>query len=431
MKIAIQSLLAITICLALSATTSADARVTVHEFYGPNARRIESDVISLLQSQAEVKVVPKADIDSAAKSLGVDSYSTDGRQRLARQLQLSAWLTGMVQRRHGKLSLTVTIYDGAQHARIGRAEFMAKSIAGLSAKLRGRLWRRSGRAILHAEAPAPQAGTALAAAGAQAGAATNLGAGQREVDQASEQPSIDGSAAGSRDVLRAFVGIGSPFRSLSYRQPVSATLGDYRLSGAPMADVRLAFYPGRLASDGWLSWLGVEGRGQLTISSPTLDREGKSFKSRYDSLYVGARVRVPVGAHHVSVFSGYALSRFAVTAQDGGAPSPTPSVDYRSIRSGMGGELQLSNAISVAADAAWLHFLSVGEIGQWFPRASAAGVELALSGSYRVSSGVFTRVAAVYQRSFFDFHSRPEDTNIAGGAIDQSLALSLGLGMAL
>jgi hypothetical protein len=40
-------------------------------------------------------------------------------------------------------------------------------------------------------------------------------------------------------------------------------------------------------------------------------------------------------------------------------------------------------------------------------------------------------VAATYTRAFFDFHAQPGDKYIAGGALDQSLAVALGIGVQL
>ena len=133
----------------------------------------------------------------------------------------------------------------------------------------------------------------------------------------------------------------------------------------------------------------------------------------------------------MSVFSGYAMNHFTVTPQEAGSTSPTPSVDYRSIRSGLGAELTLSQTLRLGLDAAYLNYLDVGEIGRWFPRATAGGVELGLFGTYAITAAIHARVSAAYQRTFFDFHARPGDKNIAGGALDQYLSLSLGAGVAL
>jgi hypothetical protein len=108
-----------------------------------------------------------------------------------------------------------------------------------------------------------------------------------------------------------------------------------------------------------------------------------------------------------------------------------PSVDYRSIRSGLGAEVGLSDTLRVALDAAWLSYLSVGEIAGWFPRATAGGFELGLSATYHITGDVYSRVAAAYSRTSFGFHPEASDKYVASGAVDQSVAMSMGLGVQL
>jgi hypothetical protein len=403
----------------------ADTRVTVHDFHGPSAARIRADVVNLLERQSGVTLVSKGQIEGAARKLGVDRLSLDGRQALARELQLSAWMTGQVQRRNGKLRLTVEVYDGAQHTRIGRAQLVGSTAARLSAAIKDRLWQQSGSVIMDAAAPAAESKSSTTVS-------PEIVVSQAEADSFRDKvDSEHASHTGLGEVLRAFVGIGSPYRSLAYREPVTSSLGDYQLSGAAMADINVAFHPARLATDSWPAWFGLDARAQVTLSSPTLDRNGNQFKSRYDAFHVGMRARVPLGHHYVSAFSGYGMNRLAISAQETGVRTPTPSVDYRSIRSGLGVELALSDSLLLGLDAAWLRLLSVGDIGKWFPRASAGGVEFAMLASYRMTEATFLRATAAYQRTFFDFNSRPGDKNVAGGATDQYLALSLGMGVSL
>jgi hypothetical protein len=235
----------------------------------------------------------------------------------------------------------------------------------------------------------------------------------------------------SGEAMRAFIGIGSPYRSLAYNQPITSTLGNYQLSGAPMVDLNFSFNPARFATDSWLSWFGLDARAQIALSTPSFDRDGSQFRSRYDAFHVGVRARIPVGEHYVSAFSGYAMNRFSISAENSAIKSPTPSVDYRSIRSGLGAELRVSDTMSLGLDVAWLNYLSVGDIATWFPRTTAAGLEAGLFATYAMTDTIFARAAAAYQRTFFDFNARPGDKYIPGGATDQYLALSLGAGVQL
>ena len=72
----------------------------------------------------------------------------------------------------------------------------------------------------------------------------------------------------------------------------------------------------------------------------------------------------------------------------------------------------------------WTFYGSVG-------RATAGGLEVALSASYALSQHFFARLSAAYQRTYFDFRSRPGDERAAGGATDQYLTAAVGMGVNL
>jgi len=410
------------VMLLAASPARADKRVTVHDFYGPSAARVREQVVAVLEDKG-LEVVDTTELERAAAKLKVDRFSPDGRQALARELGLAAWMTGMLQKKRGKLTLTLVVYDGGQRERLARTRFVASNARQLSDAVKGRLWDKTGRALLELEAPAGESAPQVELAAAPS--IIKDSAPRTAADNENDRDAARGEA------FRMFVGVGSPYRSLSYQDAVSSGLGDYRLNAAPVADVAVSFFPGRFAGTSPLSWFGVEARGQFGLSSPTFNQGGSEFKSRYDAIHASLRARLPLGAHHVSLFSGYSLSRFAIESEADGVATPTPSVDYRGIRSGVGTELALSDSMRLALDAAWLNFLSVGEIARWFPRATAAGVELSLAGTYRVTGNIFTRVSAVYSRAFFDFNTERGDKYIAGGALDQSLALALGVGMQL
>jgi hypothetical protein len=432
-------LVALTVVLStiVAPRALADTRVTVHDFYGPNANRVREDVVNLLERQSGITIVSKGQIETAAEKLGVDPFSPEGRKVLSRELQLSAWMTGRVQKQAGKLKLTVVVYDGAQHSRVGRAQLTGSSASKLSAQIKSYLWKKSGNAIMHASAPNGAGYSAVAenVTAASATSSPDMVVTPAEASQNRDDGELANARADGRkpegEKLRAFIGLGSPYRSLSYHEPVTSNLGNYQLSGAPMAEINVAFHPGRFATTAWPSWFGIDAGAQIALNTPSVDSEGSQFRSRYDAFRVGLVMRVPVGPHYISAFSGYAMNRFSITPQKEGGGSPAPSVDYRTIRSGAAVEFAVSNALMLGADAAWLNFLSVGDIGQWFPRTTAGGMELAMFATYSVTPAVFARASAAYQRTFFDFNSRPGDKNIAGGATDQYLALSLGAGVNL
>jgi hypothetical protein len=458
-------ILTVIVSTLVAQQAQADTRVTVHGFYGPNAERVREDVVNLLERQSGVTIISQGQVEDTAAQLGVDAYSPQGRIALGRELQLSAWMSGVVQKRSGKLKLTVVVFDGAQHLLVGRARLIGRNATKLSAEIKGNLWRKSRKAIMRALAPAVASKPAVASDSLGAKTASDsvpatshtetpvlpsaadvpaADLHDTDVDQsagsndqlAAAEPRDDGvetTALGNTrgESLRAFIGFGSPYRSLAYINPITSSLGDYRLSGSPMIDLNVAFHPARPFTNGWPAWIGLDLRAQLALSTPTVDRDGNQFKSRYDAYHVGLRVRVPIGKQYVSAFSGYAMNGVSISSQNRAVSSPTPSVDYRMIRSGAGAELALSDSFVLGLDAAWLNFLSVGDIGRWFPRASAGGVEVAMFATYALTPDIFARASTSYQRTFFDFNTRPGDKYAAAGATDEFLAMSLGAGIRL
>lgn len=458
---AILTLLAFAGALAGSVRAHADTRITVHDFHGQNANRMRSDVVGLLERETAVTLISLGQVESSAKKLGVDAFTPEGRIALARELQLSAWMTGVVKRQSGTLTLTVEVYDGAQHALVGRTSLHGRNANKLSDEIRKHLWRRSQGAILQASAPKRGGEGAWSAYAAKSApepkiseeseedteyvpselpaptrrAATDdelpprFAASSVDSDEAAED--ADAPSERKDQLLRMSLGLGSPYRALSYNDPFTPSLGNYRLSGTPMAEINAAFHPARLFTDDWMSWIGLDVRARLAASSSTTDRAGNKFNSAYNAYHVGLRGRIPIGEHHVSAFWGYAMSHFAIAPEVSGLVSPTPSVDYQMIRPGVGAEFAIDDDLRVGIDGAWLLIVKAGEIARWFPRSTAGGLEFAAFATYHLTSNLYMRADATYQRAYFDFHSKPEDARVAGGATDQYIAMSVGAGVSL
>ena len=420
----------VVVSILVSSLARADARVTVHDFYGPSANRVRDDVVNLLERQSGVTIISKGQIENTAEKLGVDPFSPEGRIAVGKELQLSAWMTGVVKKRGGKLKLTVAVFDGSKHTLVARTRLSATTTTRLAQAINRSLWRKSRYAIMRAATAEEAAKVEEVAAEAKAAPPEPERTPASDAEEADEGEEL-ASRTRPGESLRAFLGLGSPYRNLAYSTPITSSLGDYQLSGAPMLDLNVTYFPARAFTRDFASWLGLEARGQITLAAPTVDRDGNQFKSRYDSYHFGLRARVPVATHYLSGFAGYGMGRFAVTSDDADARAPTPTVDYRMIRMGVGTELALSDTFLLGMDGAWLHFLEVGDIGKWFPRATGAGLEVGASATYSLTQGIFARGSVTYQRAFFDFNPRPGDEYAAGGATDQYLSVSVGAGIQL
>jgi hypothetical protein len=477
-------LLALVIAFTAAFTTGsarAEHRVVVRPFYGPNAESVRKEIENILERRAGVVVLSSKEADVTAKKLDVDANSPEGRKVVAKDMRVSAWVEGIVQKKAGKLRLTVLVYDGANHDRVGRTVLAQRNSPALMAELKRNFWQKSQSAIRRAAAPggttAPaseeEEESAVASSEEEESDEASASEEESESEESAEEeeevaeatpaadaeptrstssntaflptftPTVDAMNAKNDAVesnegprtkgeqLRASIGLGSPYRNLAYNDIVSQELGDYTLTGAPLLDVRAAYHPAAYATDGWASWIGLDVRMQMALGIRSVDAQGNEFKSKYDNYHLGALARIPVGKHFLRAFGGYGIQRFSQESKTKGIRSPTPNVDYRFIRMGAGGDFAMSEKIAFGMEAAWLQMLSVGQIGEWFPRASAAGLEVGMDMTYAVNDRFYARLFGGYQRVFFDFNSEPGDPTVAGGATDNYVTAGLGAGIHL
>src|SRR5690606_17903998 len=107
-----------------------------------------------------------------------------------------------------------------------------------------------------------------------------------------------------------------------------------------------------------------------------------------------------------------------------------PSVSYQYVRGGVSLAYPITDRLAVRAGLAWRHLLGTGEFqsDEWFPRVTGAGVDSALGITYDLFSGLSAHLSADLRRYFFAMNPEVGDELIVGGAIDQYLSMSLGLG---
>ncbi|HEY6877665.1 MAG TPA: hypothetical protein VI299_06575 [Polyangiales bacterium] len=451
-------------------TAYADMRVAVHDFYGPQGERLRRDVVELLAKQDGLNVVTPRQLHIIAQKLEVDAFSPQGRKAIARELGVSAWLTGVVNVSRKGARLRVMVYDGADHTCMGGTTLAARHLGALRGLIKRSFWGKTKSAIMDAIPPLPEGRAPVEEiASHEVPVARDSGAENGAADAPSDTPSdaaymkprtsrtthaaymepaqtlplmtVGGSQrdgageSGKRkasiaDSLRVAIGVGTPMRSLHYSDAVSDGLNNYQLGSSFMLEANAVWYPAQNYTASWPRYLGVDFSALGAMPSKSQDSFGVNYRSTYDAYRMGLRARYPVGRHFVHAFSGYSIARGSVQG-DPGATAHTPSVDYRALRTGLGTEIALGEDMSVGFDAAWLSVLSAGEIARWFPRSSATGMELGLSATYALGKHWFARAAMTYRRIAFDFNVRPGDARIAGGATDQSVTMSAGAGVSL
>lgn len=114
----------------------------------------------------------------------------------------------------------------------------------------------------------------------------------------------------------------------------------------------------------------------------------------------------------------------------GTEPPTVADVGYEYVRLGALGSFELVGRLSLDLELAWLFVRDLGELGstRWFPRAEGAGAEAHMGLRFALGRGFEARLAGRWRRYFMSMRSEPGDAHVAGGAVDQYLAMTLGLG---
>jgi len=246
-------------------------------------------------------------------------------------------------------------------------------------------------------------------------------------EAASAHPAAAGEASWAHaiGVLRASVEMGS--RDFRYVDRLTPTLRSYSLFAAPMARIDGEIYP--LARSGLpvLDGLGVTADYAIAFALSSADASGASVGTSWSRLDVGARERIPLGRVAVlGLHGGYGQ---IVYSFDGSPDTTTqvPSVEYHFVRAGLDARFLLG-ALSLYVDGSYLGVLSTGPVGAYFPRETVGGVEARAGVAQSLGAGFLLSAEASYTRFFYTLNPTPGDAYVAGGALDQMVTASLGLG---
>jgi hypothetical protein len=246
----------------------------------------------------------------------------------------------------------------------------------------------------------------------------------------------DGSApvalelsAGPRAIHRSF-----DFHDpLSDHNPTALKPYSYVLPAGPAPFVDLGIYPLAFATHGFLANIGLIGRYEKLIGTKTSAPGGATalgFATYGQQLEVGARVRLPLGAHEVGVGASYGKHAFHVSANDPGpsAGSTVPNVDYTFIGVGVDARVRL-HPIELGAHVGTRFVSKTGALAeQWFNTTKTTSLAAGVSVGYQITPIFGVVAGADVLRYAFDFN--PVDTSslvVAGGAVDQYISGFLAL----
>jgi len=134
---------------ARQSAAAAKPRVGVAQFAGSGEGPIRAKVLKAIKGAAYT-IVGAQQIDSTAAKTGVPLDSDDGWRAVARELNVSAFVTGEITRRKA----TLTVRNGADGGVLGEASFPGASAQKIAAAVAAGFWKQLGPIIKRGRPPA-------------------------------------------------------------------------------------------------------------------------------------------------------------------------------------------------------------------------------------------------------------------------------------
>jgi hypothetical protein len=231
-------------------------------------------------------------------------------------------------------------------------------------------------------------------------------------------------------------------RRFSYNQDVNANLRPYKVGPAPTIFGALAWYPGAHVSDGALAHIGIVADIEQSVATASvLDPASKKYSTSMLAYSLGLRWRIPFDAHEVGISARYGRHAFEVSGDSDPAATVAagaavkrdlvPDVAYQYVRPGVDARFGFG-PFGVGVYVGYRLVLSAGGVQDavWFPNAKVSAVDAGFFVTYELVPSLHALAGFDVRRYGYDMHSSPADLasrDVAGGAIDQYLAGSLGI----
>jgi hypothetical protein len=465
--------LALALALAWTGTAlAAKPRVGVPKFEGPQEALVRKRVMQVLKSQG-YDLVKSREIEGT----GISLDSNDGFRALAKELALSAIVTGELSPKKARLA----VRDGSDGSVSGEGSFAGANPRKVAAEVGKSFWRRLGSAVERGKVPAgakkPQASAVAEAPEDKEDAPDAAGdddsgdkdkssddkpsktTAKRESDDSGSSSSSSSDEDADRprkrrkkaatevveeesspgtpseySWLEAGVGGRGFSRNLLYHQDIAAALRQYQLNTGPAAVADIVFYPLAIAGGGPAANIGVEvGIEQAfgitsRVGMSTAFPQGATFPTVIHDYYAGARYRLPLGEHELAFLAGGGEHAYAFRSN--GSADRTlldlPDTIYRYARAGLEARFALPYGVSILAGGGYRYILNGG--GQikdtFFPHLTVQGVDANLGVAYKVTPMIEARLVGDLRRYFYDMHSVMSDRLLAGGAVDQYISVT-------
>ena len=425
--------------VAAAATARASAspdRVAIARFRGVHAQQIQGVLENSLLKR--FYLVPDFTVEETARRQGVGLVADRDFAQVGRALRVRGFVSALVRKgRDWQVQLLVRRGDTGRlvgrflvtDRRLDRLEWtlatraprrllaLFADMAAATAAATAAIEAPAPEVIEAEEAPAPPRRRAAASAASADVATASADA------TATATATEEGPARREADVLTLRLG-GRVFnRTFTYSQNLSG-LPDYHVGGAFVGVAEATFHPFPASSG--LAPLGVAGSLEygLGVSSGYADTQNRA-DSQIHAYSLAARWRIIGGQFTFAPEVGYAVQTFVTGAPGGTAPD----VNYGLATGGFDARWSPNQRISVLARAAYLHVLSAGPLvaADRFSHATVRGVTAEAGLSVALAASFELHASAGIRQFGFAMNSQPDDKQVAGGAVDQTTWLALGL----
>ncbi len=443
-------------CLALLLgvlfTTVAEAapkRVGVPKFDGTQEALVRKKVMQILKSHG-YDLAKSREMEIGLANTGALLDNDEGFQKVAKELALSAIVTGEIGKKRAKIS----VHDGKDGALLGDASFAGANPRKIMAEVGRDFWKKLGgeiergktpsgakkpQKVAAAESPEDDETTPDTASGGEGAAepapeprkskaeavaaAEGGGEGEEAAPKKKKKKKKKTRMEGEGDVVQeegpevipptfdVTFGPGFINRSLAYNDDRSNPgLRPYTLGAGPAVAFSLIWYPLGPFTDGELKNVGIEGHIEqafLVSSSLPPDSMGvvQKFGTSIHEFSGGVRYRMTFGDGHFlfgSLTGGEHAFTFKSTATGERSTLDIPDTIYRFLRPGVGIHFQLPMQLSFQASAGFRYVFNGG--GQFkdvfFPYSTVNGVDAEVYVGYHITPQMELRVVGSFRRYF-------------------------------
>jgi hypothetical protein len=458
---------------------AAPKRVGVPKFEGVQEALARKKVMQVLKSHG-YDLAKSREMEIGLANSGALLDNDEGFQKVAKELALSAIVTGEI----GKKRAKIAVHDGRDGSLLGEASFAGANPRHIMAEVGRSFWAKLGGAVERGKAPSgakkPQKIVAESpeddektpdAAGEGGGeapppeakskktavAAAEGGEGEPSPPKKKKKKKV--RMEGEGDVVQEEgpevipptfefqLGPRVISRSLSYHQDASSPgLRSYKLFPGPAFFASIVWYPIGPFTDGPAKNIGFEGAIEqaffVSSSLPGMNgMEGAKFGTSIHEFAGGARYRMPFGAGSYfwgALTGGEHAFTFKSTPTGDRKMLDIPDTIYRYIRPGVGIHFDVAAQFSLTVSAGFRWIFNKG--GQFhddfFKQSTVNGVDGQLTAGYRISSILEARLSGDFRRYFSSMNcfggvdaggqaiNQCDPRFTAGGAVDQYLAFT-------